>query len=103
MKTWNKYTRNTYKEEDVHIAILFKLLGTAEALMDNFAWISPENLFDEASKPKKENKDDSQPHIIEIDCLCEKSIDDGKKGTVTHEDDDDLDFKNTWYLAFAPS
>ena len=67
--------------------------------MDNFAWISSENLFDEASKPKKENKDGYQPYITKIDRLCEKSNDNGKKIIDTHEDENGLDFENTWYLA----
>ena len=58
-----KYSSTTEKEEYVHIAIPFKLLGIAEALMDNFARISPKNLIHEASEPKKENKDGSQPCI----------------------------------------
>ena len=94
-----KYTRTTEKKEDFHISNTFKLLGIADALLDNFAWISPENLIDEASRPMKKNKDGPQPYILEIDCLCEKPTKDGNKGNVVHEDDDDLDFEKTWYLA----
>ena len=64
-------------------------------MIDNFAWISPENLFDEASKPTKENKEGSQPYITEIDYLCDKSTEDGRKGNVVREDDNDLDFEKT--------
>ena len=88
-------THTTKKKYDYHVSVPFQLLGIDDALMDNFAWISPENLFDEASKPTKENKDSSQLYIMEIDFLCEKSTEDGKKGNVVRKYDDDLDFENT--------
>ena len=94
-----KYTRTIERKDDARITIPFQLLEIAQAVMDNFAWISPENLFDKASKPKKENKDDSQPYILEIDFLYENPTNDGKKGNTIHEDDDDIDFEKTWYLA----
>ena len=74
-----KYTRTTENKDDYHVSVPFKLLGIADALIYNFAWISPENLFDEASKPTKENKDGSIPYITEIDCLCENLIKDVRK------------------------
>ena len=90
-----KYTRTTEKKDDYHVSVPFKLLGIADALNDNFAWISPENLFDEASKPTKDNKDGSQPYIMEINCLCENIIGEGKKRNTFRKNDDDLDFENT--------
>ena len=83
-----KYTRTTEKKDEYHVSVPFKLLGITDALIDNFAWISPENLFDEASKPTKDNKDGSQPYITEINFLCEKTIGKGKKGNAVRKDDD---------------
>ena len=90
-----KYTRTTEKKDDYHVSVPLKLLGIADALMNNFAWISPKNLFDEASKPTKDNKDGSQPYIMEINCLCEKTIAEGKKGNTFHKNDGDVDFERT--------
>ena len=90
-----KHTRTTEKKYDYHVSVPFKLLGIADALMNNFAWISPKNLFDEASKPTKDNKDGTQPYITEINCLCEKNIGEGKKGHTFHKNDDDVDFERT--------
>ena len=90
-----KYTRTTDKKDGFHVSIPFKLLEIADALIDNCVWISPENLFDEASKPTRDNKDGSQPCIMEIDCLCEKSTEDSNKDNVVRKDDDDLDFEKT--------
>ena len=49
----NKYVGKTEGEEEVKIPIPFKLLGMADALEDNFGWITPQNLFDESSQPKR--------------------------------------------------
>ena len=90
-----KYTRTTKKKDNYQVSVPFKLLGIADALIDNFAWISLKNLFDEASKPTKDNKDGSQPYITEINFLCEKTIGEANKGNAAHKNEDDLAFEKT--------
>jgi hypothetical protein len=43
-------------DEGTEIPIPCKLLGLCEAFKNNFAWIYPENLFDENSVPKHDHK-----------------------------------------------
>ena len=89
----NDYVGKTKGEKEVKIPIPFKLLGTADTLEDNFGWIAPQNLFDESSQPKRKERGDSQPWIGWIQCIYDKF------SSLSLEDDDDLDFKKTCYLA----
>jgi hypothetical protein len=43
--------------EDSRLPIPCKLVGIHNALVANFSWICPENLFDENSVPKRDSKD----------------------------------------------
>ena len=85
----NDYDDKTEGEKEVKIHILFKLLGMADALEDNFGWIAHQNLFDESSQPKRKEKGDSQPCIGSIQCIYDKFV------SIGFEDDDDLDFEKT--------
>lgn len=67
-----KYARETECEDVGDIPIPFKLLGIAEALNETFDWISPENLFDEASTPKGKKKVDPETYVTSIQCLYQK-------------------------------
>ena len=77
------------------------LVGMMEARFVNLnpqcskCFLNTENIFDEASKPKRKDKEGSQPYISKIDCLCEKSTESVKEGIITYEDEDDLDFEKT--------
>ena len=51
-----KYTNNVNDGGEIKAPIPCKLLGMHEALDDNYAWLVPENLFDENSKPKTNEK-----------------------------------------------
>jgi hypothetical protein len=44
-----------------------------EALEKNFNWICPENLFDESSVPKRNNKGFSKTHLDTIQFIVEKT------------------------------
>jgi hypothetical protein len=59
-------------DEGTKISIPCKLLGLSEAFENNFAWICPENLFDEDSVPKHDHKESSKTYVDEIQCLIEK-------------------------------
>ena len=79
------------------ISIPFKLLGMADALEDNFGWIAPQNLFDESSQPKRKEKGDSQPYIVNIQCIYDKFP------SVHFKDDDALDFEKNLIFGIVPS
>ena len=55
------------------VPIPVKLLGMHEALEKNFDWIVPENLFDESSKPKRNEKGASETYIDKIQCIVKKT------------------------------
>ena len=44
-----------------------------EALEKNFDWLVPENLFDENSKPKSNERGASETYIVKIQCIVEKT------------------------------
>ena len=44
-----------------------------DALEDNYAWLVPENLFDESSKPKTNEKGASETYVSKIQCMVEKT------------------------------
>jgi hypothetical protein len=52
--------------EDSRMPILCKLIGIHNALVTNFSWICPENLFDENSVPKHDYKGYSKPQLDSI-------------------------------------
>ena len=58
--------------EEVEIPIPFKILGISDASEDNFDWISPQNLFDKSSKPRRKERGDSEPCIGRIQCIYDK-------------------------------
>jgi hypothetical protein len=60
-------------DEGTEIPIPCKLLGLNEAFENNFAWICPENLFDENSVPKHDHKGSSKTYVDEIQCLIDKT------------------------------
>jgi hypothetical protein len=60
-------------DEGPKIPIPFKLLGLSEAFKNNFAWICPENLFNENSLPKHDHKGSSKTYVDEIQCLIDKT------------------------------
>ena len=43
-----------------------------EALEKNFDWVVPKNPFDERSQPKGSKRENSEPCINKIQCICEK-------------------------------
>ena len=53
-----KYEGGTECEKEIKIPIPFKLLAISEALDENFGWIVPDYLFDENSKPKREEREE---------------------------------------------
>jgi hypothetical protein len=52
--------------EDSRLPIPCRLVGIHNALVANFSWICPENLFDENSVPKGDYKGDSKPQLDSI-------------------------------------
>jgi hypothetical protein len=52
--------------EDPRIPIPCKLARIHDALVNNFSWICPENLFDENSVPRRDYKGYSKPHLDRI-------------------------------------
>lgn len=67
-----KYEGRTECEEEVKIPIPFKLMGFNDALENIFAWITPQNLFDENNKPRTKEKRKAEPCIGRIECICDK-------------------------------
>ena len=72
-KDRQKCTNEVNYEGDIKTSIPCKLLGMCEALEKNFDWIVPEDLFDESSKPKTNEKGASETHIEKIKCIVEKT------------------------------
>ncbi|KAK1668434.1 hypothetical protein QYE76_056593 [Lolium multiflorum] len=68
-----KYTNEVNCEGYIKTSIPYKLLGMFEALEKNYGWIVPENLFDENSKPKSNEKGASETYIDKIQCIVEKT------------------------------
>jgi hypothetical protein len=68
-----KYTNKVNCEGEIKTSIPCKLLGMCEALEKNYDWIVPENLFDENSKPKSNEKGASETYIDKIQCIVEKT------------------------------
>jgi hypothetical protein len=60
-------------DDGAEIPIPCKLLGLSEAFKNNFAWICPENLFDENSVSKHDHKGSSKTYVDEIQCLIDKT------------------------------
>jgi hypothetical protein len=52
--------------EDSRMPIPYKLVGIHNALVTNFSWICPENLFDENSISKRDYKGYSKPQLDSI-------------------------------------
>ena len=67
-----KHTNETSHEGDDKIPIPFKLVGMHEALEKNFNWIVPENLFEEDSVPKSNERGVSETYIDKIQFIVEK-------------------------------
>src|SRR4051812_27769685 len=61
----------TKPREEFNIPIPYKLVGMHEAFENNFDWIAPENLFDEGSRPKRDEKGSSKTHLDEIPYIVE--------------------------------
>jgi hypothetical protein len=55
--------------EEIKVPIPSKLLGLHEALVNNFDWICPENIFNEMSEPKRDHKGSSKTFLDAIQCL----------------------------------
>ena len=68
-----KYTNKVNCEGEIKVPIPYKLLGMHEALENNFDWIVPENLFEEDSKPKSNERGASETYIDKIQCIVEKT------------------------------
>ncbi|MCY5088396.1 hypothetical protein OV015_25585, partial [Salmonella enterica subsp. enterica serovar 1,4,[5],12:i:-] len=68
-----KYTNNVNGEGEIKVPIPSKLQGMHEALENNYAWLVPENLFDESSTPKTNEKGDAKTYVSNILCLVEKT------------------------------
>ena len=61
----------TKPREEFKIPTPFKLVGMHKAFEKNFDWIAPENLFDESSRPKRDEKGSSKTHLDEIPFIVE--------------------------------
>ena len=61
----------TKPREEFKIPIPFKLVGMHETFEKNFDWIAPENLFDESSRPKRDEKGSYKTHLDEIPFIVE--------------------------------
>ena len=76
LRNWKKerlkYTKKTNYEGEVKIPIPFKFVGMHEALEKNFDWIVPENLFDEDSVPKSNERGVSETYIDKVQCIVEE-------------------------------
>jgi hypothetical protein len=59
--------------KDSRLPIPCKLIGIHNALVANFSWICPKNLFDENSVPKCDHKGSSKTYVDEIQCLIDKT------------------------------
>ena len=68
-----KYTNKTNCEGEIKVPIPLKLIGMHEALENNFDCIVPENLFEEDSKPKSNEREASETYIDKIQCIFEKT------------------------------
>ena len=66
-----KYTNNVSDGGDIKTSIPCKLVGMVEALEKNYDWIVPENLFDENSKPRSNER--GVTYIDQIQCIVEKT------------------------------
>jgi hypothetical protein len=66
-----RYTNNINDVGDIKTSIPCKLAGMFEALEKNYDWIVPENLFNENSKPKSNEKGTSETYIDKITCIVE--------------------------------
>jgi hypothetical protein len=66
-----KYTNNVNDGREIKAPIPSKLLGMHEALENNYAWLVPENLFDENSKPRSNER--GVTYIDQIQCIVEKT------------------------------
>src|SRR3954466_10286110 len=64
----------TKPREEFKIPIPFKLVGMHEVFGKNFDWIAPENLFDESSRPKRDEKGSSKTHLDEIPFIVEDFV-----------------------------
>src|SRR3954468_14731734 len=62
----------TKPKEEFKIPIPFKLVGMHGAFEKNFDWIAPKNLFDESSRPKRDEKGSSKTHLDEIPFIVEE-------------------------------
>jgi hypothetical protein len=58
---------------EIKAPIPCKLLAMNDALENNYAWLVPENLFDESSTPKTNEKGDAKTYVSNILCLVEKT------------------------------
>src|SRR3954465_13809786 len=61
----------TKPKEEFKIPIPFKLVGMHEAFKKNFDWIAPENLFDESSIPRRDERGSYKTHLDEIPFIVE--------------------------------
>src|SRR4051812_14190814 len=61
----------TKPREEFNIPIPYKLVGMHEAFENNFDWIAPENLFDEGSRPKRNEKGSSKTYLDKIPFIVE--------------------------------
>jgi hypothetical protein len=59
--------------EDSRVPIPCELVGIHDALENNFSWICPENLFDESSVPRRDNKGYSKTYLDRINFFVEKT------------------------------
>ena len=68
-----RFTNNIDDGGEIKAPIPCKLLAMNDALENNYAWLVPENLFDESSTPKTNEKGDAKTYVSNILCLVEKS------------------------------
>ena len=68
-----RYTNNIDDGGEIKAPIPCKLLAMNDALENNYAWLVPENLFDESSKPKTNKKGAAETYVSNILCMVEKT------------------------------
>jgi hypothetical protein len=77
LKRFNKLVSHikavSTNNEGTEIPIPSKLLGLYEAFKNNFDWISPANIFNELSEPKRDHKGSSKTYVDKIQCLIENA------------------------------
>ena len=69
-----KTTKQPFAKDGLKIPIPYKMMALHDTIENNYGWIVPENLFDEESAPKREEKENSEISISSIQCIVDKTF-----------------------------